>query len=222
MGNACFCSNGHYIDELRVNICLDKQSMNGVTELVPNKEVILNEKGINELKKYFYGNKNEKEIINNFNFKEMSKDDLNIKKRKSILGTMIDSQYELMLRRLLEQKNIKRIGPKRRETIRKEDKIKELINEVIVENKNENKNKKNENKLIDTDSSIIIKNNNISKVKLSVIVGKNDQLINILNNKADRKVKNKKLKNVKTLNENTNANEGCGSSVFCKKETNKK
>ena len=103
MGNACFCLNGHYIDELRVNICLDKQSMNGVTELVPNKEVILNEKGINELKKYFYGNKNEKEIINNFNFKEMSKDDLNIKKRKSILGTMIDSQYELMLRRLLEQ-----------------------------------------------------------------------------------------------------------------------
>ena len=59
-------------------------------------------------------------------------------------------------------------------------------------------------------------------MKLSVIVGKNDQLINILNNKADRKVKNKKLKNVKTLNENTNANEGCGSSVFCKKETNKK
>ena len=151
------------------------------------------------------------------------------KKRETILGTTIDIKYEIMLKRLLEQKNIKRKGPKRRKTIRNgENEIIKIVNEVILENKNENKNnKKEQNKFLN--ATLIIKNKNNSKKKqsTSIIITKNEQkdrLINNINNRINRKLKKKQLKNAKTLNGNSseNINEGNGSSLLYKKETNKK
>ena len=223
MGNTCFCSNSHYFKDIKINICLDKQSMNEITEQVINKENIINEKQekeINELKKYF--DENEKEIINSLNQKQKAKKRISKKIRETMIGNMFDTKYELMMKRLLEQKNIKRKGPKRRETIRNEgDNIKKLINEVINKNKNNIKNnKKVENKLLKRDTSLIIKNTNKTKVRLSVTIDKKDRMINNLNNGLKKNLQNQQLKNVNTLNEIIN--EGNTSSLLCKKETSKK
>ena len=225
MGNSCFCINNNYFYNSKINICFDTDSMIGITEKVlsngdTNKQK--QEIGINKLKKYFDENDNliEKEKLRKYMFR---------KKRETILGTTIDIKYEIMLKRLLDQKNIKRKGPKRRKTIRNNDNgIIKIIDEVILENKNENKNnKKEENKFLN--ATLIIKNKNNSKKKqsTSIIITKNEQkdrLINNINNRINRKLKKKQLKNAKTLNGNSseNINEGNGSSLLYKKETNKK
>lgn len=225
MGNSCFCINNNYFYNSKINICFDTDSMIGITEKVlsngdTNKKK--QEIGINKLKKYFDENDNliEKEKLRKYMFR---------KKRETILGTTIDIKYEIMLKRLLDQKNIKRKGPKRRKTIRNNDNgIIKIIDEVILENKNENKNnKKEENKFLN--ATLIIKNKNNSKKKqsTSIIITKNEQkdrLINNINNRINRKLKKKQLKNAKTLNGNSseNINEGNGSSLLYKKETNKK
>jgi hypothetical protein len=201
--------------------------MIGITEKVLSKGDTSNQKqeiGINKLKKYFDESDSliEKEKLRKYMFR---------KKRETILGTTIDIKYEIMLKRLLDQKNIKRKGPKRRKTIRNnENDIKKMVDEVIMENKNENKNennKKEENKFLNT--TLIIKNKNNSKKKqsTSIIITKNekkDRLINNINNRINRKLKKKQLKSAKTLNGNCieNINEGNGSSLLYKKETNKK
>jgi len=202
--------------------------MIGITEKVLSKGDSDNQKqevGINKLKKYFDESDNliEKEKLRKYMFR---------KKRETILGTTIDIKYEIMLKRLLDQKSIKRKGPKRRKTIRSdENEIKKIIDEVIQENKNEkknsNNNKKEENKLLN--ATLIIKKNNNSKKKqsTSIIITKSekkDRLINNINNRINRKLKKKQLKNANTLNGNCieNINEGNGSSLLYKKETNKK
>jgi hypothetical protein len=227
MGNACFCTYNNYFYNSKINICFETDSIIGITEKVlSNGDTNNNQKqkeiGINKLKKYFDENDNliEKEKLRKYMFR---------KKRETILGTTIDIKYEIMLKRLLEQKNIKRKGPKRRKTIRNnENGIIKIIEEVILENKNENKNKKKEeNKFLNT--TLIIKNKQNSKKKqsTSIIITKNEQkdrLINNINNRINRKLKKKQLKNAKTLNGNSseNINEGNGSSLLYKKETNKK
>ena len=225
MGNSCFCINNNYFYNSKINICFDTDSMIGITEKVLSNGDTNNQKqeiGINKLKKYFDENDNliEKEKLRKYMFR---------KKRETILGTTIDIKYEIMLKRLLDQKNIKRKGPKRRKTIRNNDNgIIKIIDEVILENKNENKNnKKEENKFLN--ATLIIKNKNNSKKKqsTSIIITKNEQkdrLINNINNRINRKLKKKQLKNAKTLNGNSseNINEGNGSSLLYKKETNKK
>lgn len=225
MGNSCFCNTYSFIYDSRINICFENDSMIGLTEKVLSKENANNQKqeiGISKLKKYFDENDSliEKERLRKYMFK---------KKRETILGTTIDIKYEIMLRRLLDQKNIKRKGPKRRKTIRNgENEIKKIVDEVIMENKNENKyNKKEENKLLN--ATLIIKNKNNSKKKqsTSIIITKNekkDRLISNINNRINRKLKKNQLKNAKTINGNSidNINEGNGSSLLYKKETNKK
>ena len=223
MGNSCLCSQNHFFKDIKINICSDKQSLIEVTEQVINKDDNINEKNeksILELKKYF--EENEKEIINNLSKKEKAKKLFRNKKRELMLSTINNNKYELMLKRLLEQKNIKRNGPKRRETIRKEDNIKLLINEVLKENKNEiinNKNKIN-NDLLNRNSTLIIKNKNSSNLRLSVTIDKNELLNNLNNIRFNKKLHHQHLKNVNTLNEMIN--EGNSSSILCKKETNKK
>ena len=132
MGNACFCSKNHLIRDIKVDICLDRESFNLATEQVLINEDNMEEKhgkGILELKKYF--DENEKEILNNLNKREKAKKIFRNKKGESRIGMMNDN-YELMLKRLLEQKNIIRNGPKRRETIRQEDRIKILVVSVLL------------------------------------------------------------------------------------------
>ena len=225
MGNGCLCNNNHFIKDLKADICLDKEIFNLATEQVLIKGDNIDEKrdkGIMELKKYF--DENEKEILNNLNKKEKAKKVFRNKKRKSIIGMMNDNKYELMLKRLLEQKNIKRNGPKRRETIREEKKIKALVNEVLLDNKNivikSKKSNIKKNIELNRNNSIIIKDRNNKKIRLSVTIDKNELANNINNIKVKKKLHHQYLKNKNTLNEMIF--EGILSSGLCKKETNKK
>ncbi len=225
MGNGCLCNNNHFIKDLKADICLDKEIFNLATEQVLIKDDNIDEKrgkGIMELKKYF--DENEKEILNNLNKKEKAKKVFRNKKRKSIIGMMNDNKYELMLKRLLEQKNIKRNGPKRRETIREEKKIKALVNEVLLDNKNivikSKKSNIKKNIELNRNNSIIIKDRNNKKIRLSVTIDKNELANNINNIKVKKKLHHQYLKNKNTLNEMIF--EGILSSGLCKKETNKK
>ena len=217
MGNSCICINANnYIKDIKINICTDKQSINSITEHIIKKEDTKNEqkeKRITQLKKYF--NENEQEILNNIiNQKEKDRKILKKKNRKSMLATGFDkNKYELMLKRLLEQKKIKRKGPKRRQTIRKSDIIKPLINEVFKENKKLITNNYNTNGLNKTNSTLIIKNNNNQNMRLSVTIDKE-----AINNNKKSNIKLLYFQNANTLNEMIND----GSSGLCKKETNKK
>ena len=216
MGNYCFCNEKNYFKDIKINICLDKQSINSKAEHILYKDKNINikgEKGILELKKYF--DENEQEILNNLYKKEKVKK--NFKKRDSMVGALPDNKYELMLKRLLEQKNIKRIGPKRRETIRNEDNIKSIVNDILIENRNEIKNAKGNNADFNRkNSTLIIKNN--SQVRFSITIDKGGLSKNI--SKVKKKLNHQHLNNVNTLNEMIN--EGINSSGLVKKETNKK
>ena len=77
-----------------------------------------------------YFNEVEKEILTDI-YKQQDKD-------KKYTRNKDNARYELMLQRLLEQQNIKKVGPKRRETIRnKKNEIKEMVKQILQENKNE-------------------------------------------------------------------------------------
>ena len=176
-----------------------------------------------ELRKYF--NNNDQDISNNLKKKEKCKK-VKKKRRQSMFNGSTDKKkYELMLKRILEQKKVKRNGPKRRDTIRKEDdKIKSLINEILTENKNEIKNSTNStdnSKSLNINSStLIIKNqNNLQKLRFSSTIDRNRES-NIVNKKVVKNLINQNFKNVNTLNEVIR--EGNGSSGLGKKETNKK
>ena len=120
-----------------------------------------------------------------------------------------------MLKRLLEQKNIKRNGPKRRETIRNEDKIKILINEILLENINEIKNNKNNEKILNQENDLLIKNINNQNFRFSATIDKNQILSNNLNSK--KHLYNYQYRN--TINEIIN--ESSGYSALCTKQTKK-
>ena len=217
MGNSCYCNTGlNYIKDLNVNICKEEGSKNEITENNINGEEKENVKDkkvqrIIQIKKYF--ELNDQEIINFLNDKEKEIKNNIIKKRESIYNPD-DNNYELILKRLLEQKKIKRKGPKRRETIRKNENIQLLVNEVINENGNEIQNNNQLNKSItNTSDTLIIKNKN-DKMRFSITVNKESK--NFINNKLNRK----HLKNINTMNEFIN--EVNASSDLGKKETNKK
>ena len=102
-------------------------------------------------------------------------------KTKNISKKNNNEKYELMLRRLLDQQNIKMIGPKRRETIRKEgNKIKEIVEGLLQENKN-NILKGNKG---DINSTLIIKQPPKKKGRASVTIDKNS-LLSIPKKKGD-------------------------------------
>ena len=229
MGNAFLCSNANsYFKDIKLNICSGNQNSICLAEQILNKEDNSNSnkkhiKPIMELRKYF--NNNDQDISNNLKKKEKGKK-VKKKRRQSMFnGSTDNKKYELMLKRLLEQKKVKRNGPKRRETIRKEDdKIKSLINEILTENKNEIKNSTNSTdnskSLNINNSTLIIKNqNNLQKLRFSSTIDRNGES-NIVNKKVVKNLINQNFKNVNTLNEVIR--EGNGSSGLGKKETNKK
>ena len=132
MGNSCFGGNIHFIKDVKLDVCFQKQYINNKSDQILSKDedkINTNEKNkeqnknksknkMNELLNYF--NESEKEILNSFKKKDKAKK-LAIKKRRDQTMDIVDNnKYELMLKRLLEQQNIKKNGPKRRQTIRKD------------------------------------------------------------------------------------------------------
>ena len=121
-----------------------------------------------------------------------------------------------MLKNLLEQKNIERKGPKRRKTIRNEEQINSLINEVLNENKNNINNNKYKRVNSKRRNSIIIKNKDTKKRRQSTTL-KREELPNH-NNSLNNFFKAQMIK-VNTLNEILT--DGNKSTVFNKRETYK-
>ena len=134
MGNGCFCCNSSY----KPDIQLDSLGEN-ITKPIMNNN-------INGLSKYFTESGKE---INDKEKKEKSKRKSNIDRNNIIkINTMDHTKYELMLKRLLEQKEKDRNGPKRRITIRireNNEDFKKLIQEVIQEKGKNNNNQVNKN-----------------------------------------------------------------------------
>ena len=189
MGNSCFGDNIHFIKDVKLNLCFQKQDINNKSDHIIIKEDQLNTNEIskekektkpknkmNELLNYF--NEGEKEIMNNLKKKAKVKKIPTKKKNEKTIEILEENKYELMLKRLLEQQNIKKIGPKRRETIRKqgEEKIKELVKNLLEENKNDIlKNKKNEN------NTLLIKKQFQKKGRFSVTIDRNSLYSNGIN-----------------------------------------
>ena len=174
MGNTCFCSNSNYMQDIKLD-SFQQPIVNTKTDQNGQKDSDDTSNKINNILNYF--NQTEKEIVSNLMKKEKSK---KYKIKKKILNKQSDtliegSKYEEMLKRLLDQKKIKRFGPKRRETVRKEDGIKAMVNEILKENKEDIKSKINSSKkeTSDTQSSIIIKNNKGFQTRLSFNIDRN-------------------------------------------------
>jgi len=139
MGSACFLKNLNLAD-----CCSNKSMVKNIsksdqvlTKDIPSneesKEKDLKNKNIDNnnklsgILKYF--NTEEKEILAEY-YKQRDKE-------KNLTKNRDNGKYELMLKRLLEQQTIKRVGPKRRQTIRDGGKIMKLIKQIIQENKDE-------------------------------------------------------------------------------------
>ena len=208
MGNSCSCENIHFIKDVKLNVCFEKMEIHPKSDQVLYKDgnkgnkVIINinekenisQKKMNEILNYF--NEGEKEIINNIKKKNKLKKIQNKKKTNDIIdNNKDDNKYELILKRLLEQQNIKKIGPKRRETIRKEgDNIKDIVKELLKENKNMALSKKNS---IES-NSLLIKAQFNKKGRFSVTVDKKSLMDNI-NHNNKKKFQEQYLNNRMTI-----------------------
>ena len=208
MGNSCFASTKNCIQK-HCDICVDNNISNIDVEESINEEKISNNK-INKLKNYF--SIVEKEISDDLDKRNIK---ISAKKKRNsgfINLLLIDkSKYENMLNKLLEQQNIERKGPKRRETIRTGNKINDLVKEVMNEKKSNEKNKLKPKRRY----SLIIKNKDKPKIRQSSTLHRNE----FLKCKSLNKKLKSQLKNVNTLNEILT--DGNRSTVFNKKETNK-
>lgn len=155
----------------------------------------LTQKKMNEILNYF--NEGEREIINSIKKKNKAKKVQNKKKTNDLIdnNNRDDNKYELILKRLLEQQNIKKIGPKRRETIRKEgDNLKDIVKDLLKENKNIALNKKNS---IES-NSLLIKTQFNKKGRFSVTVDKKS-LIDNINHNNKKKFQEQYLNNRMTI-----------------------
>ena len=214
MGNACF-SNTSYCFKNHFDICVDNNLSNIKVSSISIDEEEKNISKINKLKKYFA--QNEKEISEDFYGKNLK---ISAKKKRNSgyfdLLLIDKTKYETMLKNLLEQKNIERKGPKRRKTIRNEEQINSLINEVLNENKNNINNNKYKRVNSKRRNSIIIKNKDTKKRRQSTTL-KREELPNH-NNSSNNFFKAQMIK-VNTLNEILT--DGNKSTVFNKRETYK-
>lgn len=220
MGNSYNCQPFQYFKMISLNVCFKEPPVEKDKEQIiidlDNQNNNNNKLGtkINDLKIYFNEVENELMHYNNLHkSKKITKKHLSKKKHINALNKLSDNKYELMLKRLLEQKKIKRNGPKRRETIRKDIIIKQLVNEVISGNvQNEKINiKKNEK-----ENDLLIKNINDQKYRCSATIDRNDLMVNNL-------IQNQKKFNYKfyqyrnTINDIIN--ESSGYSGLCQKQT---
>ena len=202
MGNYCYCDNIHFIKDVKLNVCFQKQEISDKSDQILIKEEKQNTSDKNREKKekdknkmnelFIYFNDVEKEIMNDYKKSKVRK---HISKKLINTLNKEDNKYELMLKRLLEQQNIKKVGPKRRETIRKlgEEKIKDMVKNLLIENKNDILNKKNTNDKKDKNenknenSSLLIKKEFNKKGRFSVAIDRNALFMNNLNNINNKK-----------------------------------
>ena len=137
--------NGFLFNNFKINECCPNK--NSVTDLAKTDQVLTRDISQGEAEKekesniktikqnslhgiISYFNEVEKEILTDI-YKQQDKN-------KKYTRNKDNTRYELMLQRLLEQQNVKKVGPKRRETIRnKKNKIKEMVKQILQENKNE-------------------------------------------------------------------------------------
>ena len=192
MGNGCFCIRNDCYPEVK----LDTEQEQNINTKDQNTDLY-------NIAKYF--NEGEKEINNKIKEKKNIRRILSHKKAKNMKSfyNTGDSKYELILKRLLEQKQLKRNGPKRRATIRynKKEEFLKMIKEVINEiNKNEEIddkfNKNNENDSIKQSLLLNMQDKknvlNVPLGKQSVIVNKFiSEKINIVKNKLNKSSKKK-------------------------------
>ena len=165
MGNACFCGKSLYKPDIQLDEALSKS----------NQKPIVNNKisNINDLSKYF--KESDKEINNKKNSKNRKKHSL-CNAQKLISFNTTSSKYELMLKRLLSQKEKERNGPKRRATIRADisgQEQRNLILKVINEQKENNTSDYNK-KIFKTRDSLLLNSkekNNLNSKKTSIDFG---------------------------------------------------
>ena len=174
MGNFCICAKTELCSEVRVFtkkeeiIKDDSQRESAIkrnlSKIQNDNQHTTNENSIMaEIKQYFNVDMKQFQVPAKKKEKDKKiKKMMSNKKAKKLkmAHTVINNQYELMLKRLLEQKKIERKGPKRRETIRKENNIKIIINDVIEDFKNKKSNKK-----LQTDDTVNSKNQNSLLIK---------------------------------------------------------
>ena len=209
MGNGCLCFQNVScrLNDVNLDSNLDDQIQNEI------EKDQLESTNLYNLVKYF--NESEKEInikIEKKNIKKIisHKKATNLKSYNNI-G---DLKYELMLNRLLEQKKIERKGPKRRETLRKNNNSNfiKLVEEIIEENEknmqlHETK-KLNDSKNIDSKRESILLNykdkKKLNHMGKSLKLTKNEQK-KINNNFAETEINNVQILNeIKNLNDISN------------------
>ena len=188
MGNSCFCENIRFIKDIKLNVCFQDQDINNKVDQVlikdEDKQItnamhnikekeVDKKKPLNKMNELFmYFNEGEKEIMNSLKRRAKAKKLHTKKNLDRTIEAKDDNKYELMLKRLLEQQNIKKTGPKRRQTIRRNEegeKIKEMAKNILTENKNDilkNKNKYENN-------SLLIKKQFNQRGRLSVTIDRN-------------------------------------------------
>ena len=183
MGNGCFCKNINYANDINLDSIPKKPIINKPTENIIIKDEEELEKNGNKLNIVLqYFNESGKEIFNNLKKKEKKRKVYLDKKIGQNFDTLINNNnhhYEIMLERLLAQKNFKICGPKRRETIINGEKIKIMVNEILKENKDNIKNSQ-----MIRNNSLVIKNNISKKSRNSISFMGNGIITNgFVNNK---------------------------------------
>ena len=160
MGNGCICYKDISFQEIKNDTFID----------IKNEQVQTT--NLYDMVKYF----DEMEKENTKNEKKKIRKILSFKKLKNA-NTLYSNnpKYELMLKRLLEQQNKEKKGPKRRETIRinNNKKFIKLIHEAIEDNKNKEKNLKNK---LQKKESILL--NPKDKINAIITSGKQSVIIN--------------------------------------------
>ena len=137
MGSGCLYGNKPVNKDVELNKNKEnKEDVDSKTDNNINKPLNTEEK---KLKKNDKKSKMS-QIIDYFNEEESAMLEEYTKQKEKTKGMgkkNNNEKYELMLKRLLEQQNIKKIGPKRRQTIRTDgEKIKNIVTELLQENKN--------------------------------------------------------------------------------------
>ena len=174
MGSGCLYGNKPVNKDVELNKNKEnKEDVDSKTDNNINKPLNTEEK---KLKKNDKKSKMS-QIIDYFNEEESAMLEEYTKQKEKTKGMgkkNNNEKYELMLKRLLEQQNIKKIGPKRRQTIRTDgEKIKNIVTELLQENKNNVlKPKPIEN------GTLIIKQPPQKKGRASVTMDKNPLLVN--------------------------------------------
>ena len=186
MGNSCFCEQviNYKADQILIK---DNDKLN-TKEKHKKKEKFKSKNKMNDLLNYF--NESEKEIINNFKKKQKLKKISSKKKLGLFYDIKDNNKYELMLKRLLEQQNIKKNGPKRRETIREDgNKINDMVKDLLIENKNDILNYDN-----NENNTLLITKQDNKKGRLSV-----DKNALFMNNFNKKKLQEQYFNNSKTI-----------------------